>query len=238
MWQSSVEIIKPHVVKITTPGGSGTGFQISTSETAKLCAVATVAHVINHAHYWEDPVRLFHQESQATILLHHDQRVILVDIEHDTAAIIFNKTLIPFPIKTLSMTTEGKYIKIGNELGWIGYPAVSPTNLCLFSGRASCYLEKEFAYLVDGVAINGVSGGPAFLPLTKESIMIVGVVSAYVPNRATGDTLPGLCVIQDVIQFQDLAKRFKTLDEAKKKETPPIPPPDSQSGDQRPNEQK
>jgi len=238
MWQSSVEIIKPHVVKIITPSGLGTGFQISTSKTENICAVATAAHVINHAYYWEEPIRLFHEESQTTVLLHHDQRVILVDADHDTAAIIFNKELVPFPPQTLTMTTEGKYIKIGSELGWMGYPAVSPTDLCLFSGRASCYREKEGAYLVDGVAINGVSGGPAFVPLTKSAIMIVGVVSAYISNRATGEPLPGLCVIQDVIQFQGLAKRFKTLDQAKKEETPPIPPPNSLPGDQSSNEQK
>jgi hypothetical protein len=58
---------------------------------------------------------------------------------------------------------------------------------------------------------------------------VIGVVSAYIANRATGEALPGLCVIRDVKQLQDLLKRFKSMDEAKEKEkeTPPpaSPPP-------------
>lgn len=224
MWQNAVEQIKPHVVKIITPSGSGTGFQIYSTKADNLCTVATAAHVINHAHNWEEPIRIQHEESQTTILLRHEERVIIIDAQYDTAAIIFPKDLIPFPDETLTMTTEGKYVKIGNELGWIGYPAVSPMNLCFFSGRASCWLINKKAYLVDGVAINGVSGGPTFLPLTEKAILIAGVVSAYVPNRATGDTLPGVCIVQDVQHFHDVVKRFRSMDEAKKEETAPTTP--------------
>ncbi len=35
------------------------------------------------------------------------------------------------------------------------------------------------AYRMDGVAINGVSGGPAFYIEAEESIRIMGVVSAF-----------------------------------------------------------
>jgi hypothetical protein len=53
-------------------------------------------------------------------------------------------------------------------------------------------------------------------------------VSAYIPNRATGDVLPGLAVIRDVIQFQELANTFKSFDQAKEEETTPIEPPPPQ----------
>ena len=224
MWQSSVEIIQQHVVKISTPTGSGTGFQISTTKNNKLCAVATAAHVINHAHYWENPIRLHHQKSDTTILLKPEDRSIIISPNQDTAAIVFLKEKIPFPETTLGLTTEEKYVKIGNELGWLGYPAVSPSNLCMFSGRISCYLEEKLAYLVNGVAINGVSGGPAFLPISDKHVILTGVVSAYIANRATGETLPGLCVVQDVSQFHDISKKFKSIDEAKKEETSPEQP--------------
>ncbi len=79
------------------------------------------------------------------------------------------------------------------------------------------------AYLVDGVAINGVSGGPAFAIVGKE-IVIMGVVTAYVPNRATGEVLPGLAVVRSVKQFHELAPQFADLDQAKSQETPPSPP--------------
>jgi len=68
------------------------------------------------------------------------------------------------------------------------------------------------------VAINGVSGGPAFT-CSGTSVEVVGVVSAYIANRATGETLPGLAVVQDVYQFQWVAKQLQTLDEAAKKKS-------------------
>ena len=75
---------------------------------------------------------------------------------------------------------------------------------------------------MDGVAINGVSGGPAFHVTGVEEmpVLIMGVVSAYVPNRATGETLPGLSVVRDVAQFHELAPTFASLDQAKSAESP------------------
>ena len=107
-------------------------------------------------------------------------------------------------------------------MGWLGYPAIPRASLCFFSGRISAWVEAENAYLVDGVAINGVSGGPAFI---ITGAMLVGVVSAYIPNRATGEPLPGLAVVRNVNQFHDLAQTFKNLDEAKAEEKPPTEPP-------------
>jgi hypothetical protein len=74
---------------------------------------------------------------------------------------------------------------------------------------------------VDGVAINGVSGGPAFI---REK-MLVGVVAAYIPNRATGEPFPGLAVVRGVEQFHELAESFRSIDEAKAEETLPTEPP-------------
>lgn len=53
----------------------------------------------------------------------------------------------------------------------------------------------------------------------------MGVVSAYVPNRATGEALPGLAVVRDVSQFHDLAPTFGTLEQAKSQETAPARTP-------------
>jgi len=98
------------------------------------------------------------------------------------------------------------------------------------SGRVSYFLQDEHAYLVDGVAINGVSGGPTFF-LAGPGLFIIGVVSAYIANRATGETLPGLSVVRDVTHFQQLLKDLTSLDEAKAEETqldaPPPPEPES-----------
>ena len=126
------------------------------------------------------------------------------------------------------MIEKDKYTLPGVEIGWLGYPAIPQAGLCFFSGRISAFRTEDSTYFVDGVAINGVSGGPAF-SLAKSDPVLVGVVTAYIPNLATGNILPGMAVILDVAQFHDLADRFRSFDESKEKEssrataTPPLP---------------
>jgi hypothetical protein len=65
------------------------------------------------------------------------------------------------------------------------------------------------------VAINGVSGGPV-LYSPDDNIFIVGSVSAYIVNRATGEALPGLAVAQDVSHLHETVSRIRTIDEARR----------------------
>ena len=122
----------------------------------------------------------------------------------------------------MPLLPEGKYIKVGAEIGWLGFPAIASWEQpCFFTGAVSAWIHDENTYLVDGVAINGVSGGPAFVVYSAvKALVLMGVVSAYIPNKATGETLPGLSVIMDVEQFQELAKEFKSLEEAAEKAGP------------------
>ena len=46
------------------------------------------------------------------------------------------------------------------------------------------------------------------------NVQIIGCVTAYHANRATGETLPGLLRAQDVSHFHDVAKYVRTIDEA------------------------
>jgi hypothetical protein len=224
-WYDVVERATPYVVRITTPGGSGTGFVISHSSTQPICAIATAAHVIEHSHYWEQPIRIEHHASKGSLLLRHPERSIIINSSNDTAVVIFAKADVAFPGDALGLVPEGKVVKIGVEVGWLGFPAVSPRNLCFFSGRVSAWLPDEHAYLIDGVSINGVSGGPTLFRV-EGGPWIVGVVSAYIPNRATGETLPGLAVVRDVSQFYETVRDFKSFFDAKKEESPvPVEPP-------------
>jgi hypothetical protein len=85
-------------------------------------------------------------------------------------------------------------------------------------------------YFVDGVAINGVSGGPTFAINQDNKVQIIGLVSAYVPNRATGAQLPGFCVVRDILPLYQTIKTLQSFEEAKKQEKPPEgPPPPSPS---------
>jgi hypothetical protein len=42
-WYKAIEVVKPHVVRIMTPEGSGTGFLVSHSQNGPVCAIATAA---------------------------------------------------------------------------------------------------------------------------------------------------------------------------------------------------
>jgi len=218
-WQKAIEIIEPHVVKIDTPRYSGTGFLCVYNESKLLCGIATAAHVIAESDRWQEPIRIQHFISGEEKLLKEHDRFIFINLKLDTTVIIFAKNKIPFPKDALRFIPKGKRLKVGNEIGWVGFPSVSPSNLCFFAGSISCWLNNLRTYLVDGVAINGVSGGSVFRT-TEKGIYLIGSVSAYLPNKA-GIT-PGLAMISHVEQFQSVIKTIKDLDEAKKKKTSPI----------------
>jgi hypothetical protein len=235
-WHTATDVIAPHVVRVITPQGRGSGFLVAYARGGALSSIATAAHVVDHAHYWEQPIRIQHYRSGHAKVLRPPDRAILIDETLDTAAIVFLKEDLPFPLEPLALIQERMRLKQGVEMGWLGFPAISPDNLCFFSGRVSCWIEQQSAYFVDGIAINGVSGGPAFSIHPESGVELVGVVSAYMPNRATGEVLPGLCVVRDVKQFQELVSQLRTLDQAKEKETvpvapvPPIPQPNTGPG--------
>lgn len=215
-WGKAIEIVKSYVVKIDTPSVSGTGFLCAYTESKIVCGIATAAHVVNKSHIWEEPIRIQHFISGETKLLNASDRVIFLDLKLDTAVILFAKGKITFPKDTLTFLSEKKYLRAGNEIGWVGFPSVSPNNLCFFTGRISCWVNDIRTYLVDGVAINGVSGGPVFY--IRDEIIVIGSVTAYLPNKV-GAT-PGLAMVSHVEQYQKVIKTIKNMEEAKKKETP------------------
>jgi hypothetical protein len=154
-------------------------------------------------------------------------RAIFPDQSKDKAGLVFERKDLPLPDEALGLAPEGKWLKVGNEIGWLGFPAVARGDMCFFSRRVSVYREQFHQYLVVGVAINGVSGGHAFWN-GGGKFTIIGVLSAYIANRATGETLPGVAVVANVEQFHGLVKMIKSLDEAKEREIAPEAPPEVQ----------
>jgi len=225
-WYKAFEAVEPYVVSITTPQGSGTGFLVYQTDEQGLLSIATAAHVIEYSYWWRQPIRIQHFKSGETIFLNADDRFIEINKERDTACIVFPGGKLPFPKAKLPLIKEEYRLKVGVEIGWVGFPAIAPHNLCFFSGSISCWIEEEGFYFVDGVTINGVSGGPAITAETSNMVGIIGLVSAYIPNRATGEQLPGLCVVRDIFPLYETIKKLKSLDEAKKEAKPPeLPPP-------------
>jgi hypothetical protein len=180
--------------------------------------------VIDHAHYWEEPIRVHHLDSGKSVVLRAADRSIHLEPQLDSAGLVFARGELPLPEPALPLVAQDMFIKPGVEIGWLGFPAIPRADLCFFSGRISAYLEEDSAYLVDGVAINGVSGGPAF-HLAGDSLRLLGIISAYIPNRATGDVLPGVAVVRDTTQFHELVARLRSFDEAKNQESPAMEPP-------------
>ncbi len=220
-WHTIVENVRPHIVRISTPRGFGTGFLLGRSPAGKFTGIATAAHVINEAHMWHEPIRIEHIASGQQIFLEHNKRGIRVD-QNDAAAIAFDSTLLnSLPAKTMPLLPKSKVLKIGNEVAWLGFPQNATGNLCFFAGRVSSVLEKEQAYLLDGVIINGVSGGPVIASYYDGNFVFFGVVSAYRPNLNSGSTLPGLGVATSIANFYAALEELETL---KKFETPPAPP--------------
>lgn len=231
-WAACLNVIKPYVYKIFTPHGSGTGFQLSYAQNKQLVGIATAWHVVDHAHNWEEPIKLVHYKTDDTRIIRAADRVIFAYPETDLAFILLTVGDLPVNTKDLEMIAPGRRVKQGVHMGWCGFPVVAPNDLCFFTGHMSSWLSNQKSYLVDGVAINGVSGGPAFTS-TSGGPRICGVVSAYVPNRATGEALPGVCVIRDVSPYQDALKAVSSLEEAaekakEEKEGSPAPPTEDQ----------
>lgn len=207
--------VKPYIFKIETPSGSGTGFLCLYNEDKTLCGISTAYHVVDDADEWQQPIRLTHHESDETLFLKETDRFIFTDRRTDSAVILFSKPTFKIPEEVISLLPRSKPLDIGNEVGWLGFPRIEPYTLCFFSGNISAIQSKR--YLIDGVAIHGVSGGPVIFVNPADGVQIVGIVSAYMANRMQGDTLPGLLYAQDVSSFHDTIEKIKTMDDARKK---------------------
>jgi hypothetical protein len=240
MWHIAYEEIRPYVVRIETIQGIGTGFLFAYNKDHSIAAIATASHVIETAVRWRQPIKVWHPESKKTLYLEKQDRATSLDPDRDAAAIILPADAFKFPQTALSLQDPREVKKIGVDVGWVGFPALALTKLCFFSGPVSNHIED--GYLIDGVAINGVSGGPVFTEEEDNKLMLIGVVSAYMPNRRLGESLPGLLQAQDLTAFHDYIRRITDLDEAKEKETeaqkkaqqpaqvPPVDPKHSQEG--------
>jgi hypothetical protein len=128
--------------------------------------------------------------------------------------VLFLKGDLQLPEEPIRLMPTGQPDSIGGAVGWLGFPNIEPNTLCFFAGTISARQEARKAYLIDGVAINGVSGGPVFHCPDAHGLQIIGCVSAYHANRATGEALPGLLRAQDVSHFRGIAETIRSIDEA------------------------
>lgn len=216
-WDQVVQKVTPYIVKIETPTGYGTGFLSFYNTDKSWCGIATAAHVVSDADEWQKPIKIRQQGSDSVLFLQPDERVIYINWNTDSAVILFRKDNLQLPEVPIALFPVGASLGIGVEVGWLGFPAIESYTLCFFSGIISARQDFRKAYLIDGVAINGVSGGPVLHLTETEGVQIIGSVSQYRANRATGEALPGLLIAQDVSHFHDVFNHVRSIDEANKK---------------------
>jgi hypothetical protein len=216
-WEQVIKKVTPYIFKIETPAGNGTGFLYIYNDDKAFCGVATALHVIDYANTWKQPIRLTHHSSSEILFLSESQYIIFADWKTDSAVIFFQKPTFQLPGELIELIPGDQPLGIGNEVSWLGFPAIEPYTLCFFSGNISAWQNVRKAYLIDGVAINGVSGGPVTYLHGTDDVKVVGIVSAYRANRVTGDTLPGLLYAQDVSHFHDVIRAIRSIDDANKK---------------------
>lgn len=216
-WEQVVQKVTPYIFKIETPAGHGTGFLCLYNDTKTFCGIATALHVVEHADTWKQPIRMTHYSSSEQLFFKDPEHIIITDWKTDSAVILFQKPTFELPSEFIELLPLGTPLSIGNEVSWLGFPAIEPYTLCFFSGNISAWQDFRNAYLINGVAINGVSGGPVLYVSQTKDIQIVGIVSFYKASQTTGDALPGLLYAQDVSHFHGVIAQVRSLDDANKK---------------------
>jgi len=217
-WSDAVNSTLPCIVKIETPTGHGTGFLCFQNEDKSMYAIATAGHVIYHADKWMEPIRIYSHDGSKSLLLKAKARHITMGELSDSAIIIFSKTQDLFgQTLPLPLLDQEYVLRLGTQVGWIGFPTLEPDTPCFFSGSISARQDHKNSYLIDGVAINGVSGGPVLHIDEEEDVKVVGTVSAYRMNRTSGDTLPGLLIAQDLSLFHDVITHIQSVGNKDKK---------------------
>src|SRR5713101_3932243 len=112
----------------------------------------------------------------------YDTSVILVRSREE---IISSQALMP-------MLPWNSLLRRGADIAWLGFPALFDPELCFFHGFVSGFRGDRPRYLVNGTAMPGVSGGPAF----DNRAHLIGLVSEYISHKEEGEAvLPGVLTV-------------------------------------------
>jgi len=218
-WSQAVSQMKQNLVKVSTVGGGyGSGFLIPPPEKApgNLC-VLTAFHAIKHAYETGATIVIESAVASGKIVLPSRARSVFVAVDRDQAIISFNGPKDFEKLHTVTFLSKDRHCIPGVELGWLGFPGlkVSQNVPCFLSGHVSAYIEEAEAYLVDGVSIHGLSGGPVFY-CDDGKVVLAGIVTNYFPNAVNNQAWPGLAM------FRTINPLMKLYDAQKKKDIPKI----------------
>ena len=199
-WDRVVDLLERIVFHIQAADSLGTGFAVSVGKQDKPQKLnhymfATAWHVVENVVNSDHPILMTATDGKTAFEAKAGYYSIFrLGPEIFDTALIYLKSgeeilsqgdLLPMLDWDLQMAK-------GTEIGWVGFPGIVGQPFCFFKGSVSGYLDSPPTYLVDGVAINGVSGGPA----VDNQAHIIGLVSSYIPNKVDKyTTLPGLVTI-------------------------------------------
>ena len=208
-WIAHVETVLPHVVRITTPEAAGTGFLVQRSE--GRIGIGTAAHVVRDAVAWKQAIRIHHPAFENPLTWLDGARTAILHPQLDSAYVAGplpeSFASAALPAEAINHVPTSTTVKPGVEVGWMGYPSVAPSaKPSFFCGHVSQYDESNRRYFIDGVAIPGVSGGPAFLyhpGAGYERIYILGSITAYASDSSGGTSTPGLMVADECGHWQE-----------------------------------
>lgn len=212
-WQRHVDEIAQQVVRIETPSKSGTGFVHYARRGGTRC-IATARHVVADVWKKKQPFRVWHgtrafdfSTKDAVFVQRNDADVdsaVLAVIDHD----------LPMPLVPLASLQERQEVRMGMEVGWLGFPGLDGVRnqLCFFSGRISFVDGLANHFLIDGTAVHGCSGGPVFC-VTTGGARIIGALSSYIPNTnmPKGGYLPGLAAAVNVSNYKVIEEALDRL---------------------------
>ena len=220
-WSMAVHQMMGNLVRIETHGdGHGSGFIIPPpTNTPGNCCVLTAYHVIKLAYDTGATITIKNSAGQSIDLPSLLRNVFYIK-ERDQAIIGFNAPTEFGALRTVHFLSHDYHCNPGVELGWLGFPRLAKDIPCFLSGRISAYLPEEEAYLIDGVSIHGISGGPAFYCDNDGKVVLAGIVTNYYPNEVNNQAWPGLAMFRTINPLMEL---YEAQDKSAMPQIPVVP---------------
>lgn len=211
-WHEVVDRFFPSVFKIDTHDSGGTAFAFSISQNTNNkkhhTLLATAWHVLSSSEGTRSHIKITNSAGNMEWNDENDDIYILkLGSDEADTALIMVESINPMLNATslLPILPFDSQLARGSNIGWLGYPGITDPELCFFSGHVSGYLNNPPTYLVDGVAVNGVSGGPVF----DNRCHLVGMMTAYIPNQIDQTrTLPGLSAVTPINAIRFWAEEY------------------------------
>jgi hypothetical protein len=198
-WDEVVDRASKSMFRLYAGSSAGTGFLVSLGSDPRtgdcFATLATAWHVLQALPGTTEDLKIVSVDRK-TVFSSAADRVgfyPLGEARYDTGLIVV-RTGSPLAKaqELLPLLPYDSVLARGADICWLGFPGIFEPELCFFHGHVSGYLNDPPTYLVDGVAVNGVSGGPVL----DNRAHVIGLVSAYIPNRVDqSTTLPGVMAV-------------------------------------------